>query len=1182
MRIELIITFNIHNIKGDIIKKHLFLISLLAIALISMSSIAATELSNDTISNGDMGIIDDELMTNDDVGREIVTDDSTNVEVLKTDESSQDNIDFLSGCDEPLMDAENDAVLENSTPDTGSSNHFGYWSFARDMNDINFTEAANNGVTDIFLNFYAYTIHNKTEIETWIANASEKGIRTHIWTQIFWEGEWTKPINDGVINQTFFDEKIAELVSYADTVGLYGIHFDYLRFSGSPEFAGEDDYDRACDNPGGMEAISEFVRQAKNAIKAVNPNLKLSSAVCPAIEHLEDWFGCNYSSLTSNVDIVLPMLYIGSFNEDSTWIYECGKWFVENSKGAEVWIGLLGYINDNNPKPVPLAEINNEIKTALDTGATGAIVFRYTLSENINFTDLTVDENELKSFKFLNYKIQSAVDELVLQNDYMYNETYDWDFMNGIVIDKSNFVIDGAGHTISGDSFANIFNIVGNNVTLKNINFVDALSIEFAAAANFNGNGSIINCNFTHISANLDGGAVYFNGTGIVENCNFNYNTVNRNGGCIYFNGTGYVKGSTFIQNVASGKGGVVYFAGRGIVENSNFYGNDAPDKGGAIFFDAEGIVKYSNFILNQATNGGGSIYFNTAGDVDHCMFNASSAERGGAIYSVGESVVNNTSFRLNIANIYGGAIYFETNSTVDNCIFDMNMAKNSYGAVSFSSEGTVKNSVFFDNAANAGTGAGAVHFGGAGIVDSCSFDNNSAVKGGAIAFDNVGFVNNSIFTNNKATVQSGGAISGFNYPLTITNSVFLNNKAKSCYMGYENNFKFIFTSYNNLIHAIYAQQCTFENVTYWNGNVVNSNDVAIIPNTFPGINVNIEVYDSNNVLVDNVTLVTNASSEVYYSPYHLDDGNYTIKAYHADDDYYYEYRSVLLEVHFTLNRTSSSVEINMANNTQFAYGDCSIGFNVVNRTEVRVVITDKNGRVLINETVEKDYVTVNLVPGDYNLTVCNTGNNITSPSADSKLFKINMASAAITAANKAYVINYGGKYSVTIKDAKDNVVAGQKVTFTLNGKNIGFAITDAKGVATVGLTAKILKAAKAGKKNLIIKLDSTCYQASKTVKITINKEKTKIVAKKKTFKKSQKVKKYTITLKNSKNKAVKKVQVTLKVKGKTYKAKTNAKGKATFKIKKLTKKGKFKATIKFKGNNCYKKATKKVKIFIK
>ena len=94
-------------------------------------------------------------------------------------------------------------------------------------------------------------------------------------------------------------------------------------------------------------------------------------------------------------------------------------------------------------------------------------------------------------------------------------------------------------------------------------------------------------------------------------------------------------------------------------------------------------------------------------------------------------------------------------------------------------------------------------------------------------------------------------------------------------------------------------------------------------------------------------------------------------------------------------------------------------------------------------------------------------------------------------------------------------------------------------------------------------------------------KKASKITAKKKTFKATKKVKKYSITLKSGKT-AIKKVKVTIKVGKKTYKAKTNAKGKATFKIKKLTKKGKYTAVIKYKGNKTYKATSKKVKITIK
>ena len=102
------------------------------------------------------------------------------------------------------------------------------------------------------------------------------------------------------------------------------------------------------------------------------------------------------------------------------------------------------------------------------------------------------------------------------------------------------------------------------------------------------------------------------------------------------------------------------------------------------------------------------------------------------------------------------------------------------------------------------------------------------------------------------------------------------------------------------------------------------------------------------------------------------------------------------------------------------------------------------------------------------------------------------------------------------------------------------------------------------------------------TATVIVKKARTILTANKKTFKKSKKVRKYTVTLKDNLKKPMKNAKLALKVKGKTYRAKTNSNGKAVFKIKKLTKKGKYKATVTFKGNAYYCKATRKVKIIVK
>ena len=158
--------------------------------------------------------------------------------------------------------------------------------------------------------------------------------------------------------------------------------------------------------------------------------------------------------------------------------------------------------------------------------------------------------------------------------------------------------------------------------------------------------------------------------------------------------------------------------------------------------------------------------------------------------------------------------------------------------------------------------------------------------------------------------------------------------------------------------------------------------------------------------------------------------------------------------------------------------------------------------------------------------------------------------------------------------DAKGNLVV------TVDGKD---TYSKALVAGSVSITLPKLSA---GKHTIALSYsgDDKYGGVSKTISLNVPKQtklKTKISAKKKTFKAKTKVKKYSVTLKAGK-KPVKRVQLTIKIKGKTYNAKTNSKGKATFKIKKLTKKSKYKAVIKFKGNKNFKATSKKVTITVK
>ena len=215
---------------------------------------------------------------------------------------------------------------------------------------------------------------------------------------------------------------------------------------------------------------------------------------------------------------------------------------------------------------------------------------------------------------------------------------------------------------------------------------------------------------------------------------------------------------------------------------------------------------------------------------------------------------------------------------------------------------------------------------------------------------------------------------------------------------------------------------------------------------------------------------------------------------------------------------------------------------------------------------------------GTYNVDVFYLGDDSYRGSDATAKLTINKIKTAITASGKTFLATATTKkLTATLKDANGNVLANKKVTFTVNGKTYT-ATTNAKGVATVKLA---LKAAKTYTVSIKFAGDSVYAASTKSVKVKLNKEKTKITAPKKTFKRTAKTKKVVITLKNSKGKAIAKKKVTLIVNKKKYTVKTNKKGKATFKVK-LTKKGTFKYTAKFAGDTQYKAVKKTGKIKIK
>ena len=272
-------------------------------------------------------------------------------------------------------------IKEKST-----TKHSGYWLYGSDMKSVSLSDLSSKGVTDIFLNFKAYDLYGKSGVESWISTAKTSGINVHMWVQAFYSTStgWVNPVKNGKENTAYFTEKINEIKKYAAIKGLAGIHLDYLRYSGS-----KDSNNAAYQTSGGTEAITSFTNQAIKAAKAVNSNLLVSAALMPETTSSAYYYGQDYDALSKSLDIVIPMVYKGNYNSDTSWITTTTKWYVDNSKGADVWAGIQTYNSDSDTTKLSSSALTTDINSAFNGGATGVVLFRYGISNGVNFNSLT-------------------------------------------------------------------------------------------------------------------------------------------------------------------------------------------------------------------------------------------------------------------------------------------------------------------------------------------------------------------------------------------------------------------------------------------------------------------------------------------------------------------------------------------------------------------------------------------------------------------------------------------------------------------------------------------------------------------------------------------------------------------------------------------------------------------------
>jgi len=266
-----------------------------------------------------------------------------------------------------------------------ASNNNAIWVQSKSFNSVNFSKLANSGIGNIFLHERVFTQYGNNAVTNWMKSANNHGIKVHIWIQAFYDnGKWVNPVDTKTktYNQAHFNKLLSKIKTYSQMSRVSGIHLDYLRYPGT---AYKYSYSNGVT---GEKAVTEFTKQAARTMKSYNSRLILSAAVMPETNSNAKYYGQNIPELGKYLDVISPMIYKGNYGKNSTWIKATTSWFVKNSGGAKIWGGLQTYKSDNDLTILSTSELRTDSKAVINGGASGIALFRWGLTNFINFLSI--------------------------------------------------------------------------------------------------------------------------------------------------------------------------------------------------------------------------------------------------------------------------------------------------------------------------------------------------------------------------------------------------------------------------------------------------------------------------------------------------------------------------------------------------------------------------------------------------------------------------------------------------------------------------------------------------------------------------------------------------------------------------------------------------------------------------
>ncbi|WP_407413889.1 C1 family peptidase, partial [Methanobrevibacter sp.] len=384
-----------------------------------------------------------------------------------------------------------------------------------------------------------------------------------------------------------------------------------------------------------------------------------------------------------------------------------------------------------------------------------------------------------------------------ITQDYAYSPTDDGNYTLGVYVNKTNFVINGNGHTIDGQNQSRLFRIYGENVTVNDLVIINGM-------ADFGGGILSLGKNIT------------------LNNITFkNDYASSRGGGLTVFN-TATINNSKFIENTAS-EGNAIY-SEEGIISIEESY------------------FKSTNILQTAMVYG----YLSTI-NIDNSIFADSTSKSATAIYNDRKTYITNSKFINLNATMSAGAIVIKELDEVliENCSFINVTSTKNAGAVFLDTAGylynntgtsIIRNSEFLNCSSE--FGGALIILGGNGIILQSTFKDNRAIyDGGAIYLSNGEYIiRNTLIENNKLTSDEeefnhGGGIYADASILITSNSHFINNDKHGVY-SYDSDLNItesLFKNNGEAIHGVFLENYFLNNTYINNTNCLNDTNYESI-----------------------------------------------------------------------------------------------------------------------------------------------------------------------------------------------------------------------------------------------------------------------------------------------------------------------------------------------------------------